>query len=155
MSLESLDKHMAGHLENWEPPAEFPTKPIRLKGRKKNAGKVWTDLIRILDPDEALERDRRLAAWIGGNVADSMPRYRFWLALSTIRTMWRDLPKWLSWQIARDERLALDILGEVEKFEAEFRVEYLGESEENPEEGGFSISSGDDAEEGDPVGRGG
>lgn len=152
-ALKGLDRLAeGGSEEKWEAP-EIPERPIRIKGRGPDAGKEWNGWMRIFSAEEELERDRRLASWLGGFAVESMPNYGYWSAMAVIRTMWRDgLPAWMEWNLVHNKAFAFAIATEVEKFEADFRKDYVDQGATNPAEAGFSVTSGDDVPAGDPVG---
>lgn len=118
MSLAELTKK-AEAAEKWEPPqADKPALVTVAWGDS-----TWEGAVTLLSPSKKLTRDRVLAGFFSGLdiQVEFAPRYRYWLALATIRVMWPDLPKWLDWLVTNHEDTALDLLERVEGYEATFR----------------------------------
>ncbi len=118
MSLKDLTKQTAGTVEKWEPPKADAPKTVRVEWNEL----TWDGQVNLLTPSQKLLRDRQLARFADGSAApEAMPRFRYWLALATIRVAWPDLPEWMDWLVTNHEDTALDLLDQVEGHEATFR----------------------------------
>lgn len=153
MSLKELEESVGGSGGEFVKPEPMP-KMITVKGFGIHAGKTWSEWLKVMEPEEELRRDRRLATFFGGAVVESFPNYGKWHALATIRTLWPDLPDWLDWLVTRDDSVAIAIAEEVAKYEQSFRNDSVGTGEKDKGESGFSVFAGDDPEDTDSLGGG-
>src|SRR5574343_982375 len=115
MNIDDLTKNATPG--KWTPPKPADDATVEVRWR----GNVWSARLGLMTPDQRLMRDRTVAVYVGSGTVDSMPNFRHWYAIATVRSFWRERPEWLDWLITNDDVTAVTRLTKLEDFEATFR----------------------------------